>query len=976
MITAGVLALLVVTPSLLVHLVLRLLRGWREDRVEFPVAPTSVPTTAPPAEPTSADVAILIVARDREDRVVGAIEAASRVVPEANVFLVSNGSSDRTAELANELGAQVVETLGSLTATGAAGAGLQAFRLLERFPYVLMTDVDTRVAPDHLRHALPLFADPAVAAVDARVAPDWLPPRRVLAAYRARRHVLTQTFGRGRTGPPASLTRALPSVARIYRSTALDELVLDPPGVVSPDLDATLQLYGKKLGRVALSPGPAAVSATSLRLRDHRELTDRDTTGLWQAVRRQHPHGPALAAQLVELLVASLVVALVPVAAVLLALPDLVPAFAEWSPLAAARSVVGPLELVLGLVLADLLLTAGAAIATRQPRYLLTGPLFPLLRVVDAVDVLHASVNGRLGRAEVAEPVAPTGSWRRLSAGAVAGWALLVAAATATVVRVATVTDTLPAAPGEVALTEANYGRFADVAVADVPNQLAMTDRQLAIFTDLTAPFERHANVLTGARELSVSAVVVLLIGLLLLTAALRVPPLLTAVVVAVLAAAGPAVAVLGQVGPGVVAAGWLALGAACVLFLRRAVAQRRHVLAGLTGLLAPAALLAALVTAPLLVVPVGIGVAVWLWSLDIERYDPDTTWRGHAALVLLATAGIAALLWREELLLVPSGGGPLDADQRLALLAAVTGAAVAGLVVTRARPVAAAILTGVVIAGWFDGDADVLVPALVAAATFTAALVLAAMANRRAALAGAFTVTFASIAALVGVLLVPPAAPPAEHAALAAWVTNQLGDGLTVTAPAGMWADLHRDLAGSGRNTTVRRAQDGPADGIVVASGPDQPTGIVLGRFGSLTLLTTDLDETYLDPAPRVIAGQRLADNSRLTTTKQASAALRAGQVDLRAMAVLAGLCAEYDLTLTATGNPVAERDSALPDRTLVLSTLDGRSLTGEAVAGPLMAWLAAQQPPYAPATSRRTPEGVAISWRLPPASLDGATG
>jgi cellulose synthase/poly-beta-1,6-N-acetylglucosamine synthase-like glycosyltransferase len=202
---------------------------------------------------------------------------------------------------------------------------MQAFRLLDRFSYVLVLDVDTRLAPGHLERALPLFADPTVAAVDARVAPDWLPPRRILAAYRARRYVLTQSFGRGRGGPPATVAHGLDGIGRIYRTSVLARLELDPPGLVEPDLDLTMQLYRRRLGRVALCPGAPAVLATSLRLREHRRLTRRAVTGLWQT-RRRGRTGPALYAQLVELAVAAAVVTLVPLAVVALALP------VEWSP--------------------------------------------------------------------------------------------------------------------------------------------------------------------------------------------------------------------------------------------------------------------------------------------------------------------------------------------------------------------------------------------------------------------------------------------------------------------------------------------------------------------------------------------------------------------------------------------------------------------------------------------------------------------
>jgi hypothetical protein len=970
MIVVGLVAIMVVGPSLVVHALVWLARR------RLRLAP------ARPVDPATAGVAILIVAHDQEDRVLDALDAARQVVPSQNVHVVSNGSTDGTAELAHRLGAEVVETLGTLTTPAATAAGVQAFRLLDRFSYVLVLDVETRLAPGHLERALPLFADPAVAAVDPRVAPDWLPPRRILAAYRGRRQVLTQSFGRGRGGRPAAVTRGLPSVGRLYRTTVLAELELEPPGVVEPDLDLTLQIYRRKLGRVALCPGAPAVMATSLRLRDHRRLTTRGVTGLWQTARRGRV-GVALAGQLAELVVAAAVVVLVPLAVVLLALPDLVPGLADFAPLAAARSVTGPVEVALALVAADYLLTVAAAVAARQPRYLLAGLLFPLLRIVDAVAVLGASPRGRKEPAPAAPvtesvalpapreameapPARPKPARRPRRWSLAAGWVLWVAAAAAAVVRVAFAIPTLPASAAEITLTEAGYGRFAEVGAPAVTDPLAAADRQLAAYSWLADPFGRHGSVLTSARELSVVALVVLLVAVLMLTLALRLHPLVTAPAVAVLAAAGPAVSVLGTIGPGVLAAAWFGLAAVGAVWLARALARDTLPQVVLAGVLTLATGLAAVATAPLLIIPAGVAVATWLWFLDVERYEPDTAWRGHALVVLFATGSIAALLWRADLMMAPTGG-TLAGYQRFALLAAITVVAGGGLVVVRIRPVAVGTLAGVGLAVGFGAQAAVLLPVLVAAAVVTAALLLDAAVRSPAPMAaGGLAGALVAAAAVAGVLIAPPVSPPAEHAALARWVAGQLDGAGTLTAPPLEWADLHRDLARSNQGTAVRRADGEPAEGLVVVYGPASG-GHTLGRFGVLTLVTTRLDESYLDAAPRATAGAQLVRNSRLTVGDDAREALLGGRVDLRAMAVLAGLCTENDVTLERTGNSRYEHGTGLPDRTLVVSTSDGQT-------GALLDWLSSQEPPFAPDDTRRTPDGVAISWRLP-GPLDGAT-
>lgn len=575
-----------------------------------------------------------------------------------------------------------------------------------------------------------------------------------------------------------------------------------------------------------------------------------------------------------------------------------------------------------GFVVGDLLRTA-----LTRPRRLLAGLAFPLVRLADAVVLLR-------------------------------GWVVVLAVGLAAVGRVAVTAGTLPAAAVERVLTDVGYGRFAGVDVPRPGGALVVTDAQFAVFTALTGSLRRHADVLTGTRELAVVAVAVLLAGIVVVAVSLRVRPPAVVVAVLVVLAAAP---VFTQLGPGVVAAAWLAVAMAAILFAARRKFTRRYLALVVIGLVGTVAVVAALATLPLLVIPLAVGVATWLWFLDIERYDPDATWRGEAIVLIFLVGCAVAALWRADLLLAPTG--PAVAD-RSVVLVAVTVVAVVGIAAPKAWPVVTATLTGVGLLGWLGPAADALLPVLVAGVAVIVALVLATV--RPPLLATGFAAVLATAAAAT-VLVVPPAAPLVGHAALADWVAREVPGEARVAVPADVWADLHRDFARRGRDTVVV----GTAGSLVATTGPH--AGVVLARFGTLTLLATELDPSYLDRRDRAAAGRQLADNPRLHAPDGVLAALRDGRVDQRAMAVLAGLCVEHDLTVAATGNDAAERGTALPNRTVTLSELDGRPLT-RATAVPLLDWLDAQLPPYAPAARTVTGSGVALSWQLPEL-LVGAT-
>jgi hypothetical protein len=898
-IVAGLVAVVVFGVGLIIHGAVRLVRG----------------TGARTGDAPAGGVAILLVARDRADRIGDAVAAAGRIgVP---VFVVSDGSADPTAELAYERGAEVVETLRPLGPGRSVLAGVRSFRLAERFAFVLVLDVDVRLDPSYLAATLPLFGDASVAAVDARVTGSGL-----VGSYLARTYALTQPFGRGRVGPLA------PGVARLYRTEVLARLELDLPAPAVPNVDATLQIYRDRLGRVALSPGPPAVLLVP-QLAGYREWRRAMLVGLEAAVSRRPPrwdrHGLAFGARLGELLGTALFVVVVPIAAVV------------GAGLAIAGVPVAsldPLYLLAGFLVGDYLLTI--AVMRRFPAAALA---FPLLRVVDAVDVLRVTVRPR-----------------------VLAWGALVAVGCAAVVRVAVATTTLPASAAELALADVGYRTAAGHANASLPAPLTVTGAHLDIYAVLTNPFDRHLDVLTGARELSVLAAAVVVGALIAIATILRVHPLLTAAALVAFAAPGPVVAVFGTVGPGVAAAGWLAVALAVAVHVGRHLDEGWHPDLDVLGFVA---LLVALATVPLLAVPLAVSVAMWLWFRDVERRDPDVAWRRPTA-VLFLTGCVVAALWAAGLLLTPTG--PV-VDHRAPLLLALTAVAAAGLAVSRAWPAAAGTLTALGLGFVFGPDADALLPATVVGAAITGVLVLDAVLAWRPRAATGLTAAVVVPAAVAGVLVAPPVAPRVDHAALASWVTRVLDDGVTIAAPPALWADLHRDFVRLGRPNAVRHGDTGPL--VVTTGGQD---GTVLGRFGTLTLLATDIDPTYLDPTERAAAGRQLATNRRLRASEPVRATLRAGQVDLRAMAVLAALCAEHEITLVATGTPPAERGTGLPDRTVVVAAVDGRPVTDKRSAQLLLDWLQTQRPPFAPASTLPTGDGIAISWRLPDV-LDKAT-
>lgn len=326
-------------------------------------------------------VAVLIAAHNEELVIAETIASALTLVPAKNIHVISDGSTDGTAGVAEAAGVQCLELFPNRGKAGALAAGIEHYDLSSEYEIVLLLDADTRLTPDYLKTGLPLFRDPGVVAVAGRA--KSLPEHkrrgltaRTLLGYRARLYTAVQVLLKyGQASRPANVVNIVPGFASMYRSRVLPAIDIDAPGLLIEDFNMTFEVHAKKLGRIEFHPSAAvAYTQDPDNFREYVRQVRRWSLGFWQTVRRHRLHRGAfwavLLLHIVELVTASLVL--------VLALPILV--LSEVTDIALLR----PQDLLIGVFLPDYLLTVVAACGLRRPGLLLLGVFFPLLRLMDA----------------------------------------------------------------------------------------------------------------------------------------------------------------------------------------------------------------------------------------------------------------------------------------------------------------------------------------------------------------------------------------------------------------------------------------------------------------------------------------------------------------------------------------------------------------------------------------------------------------
>jgi cellulose synthase/poly-beta-1,6-N-acetylglucosamine synthase-like glycosyltransferase len=163
--------------------------------------------------PNKSELAIIIPAFN-EERVIGAsLKVLTRVIHVDHIYVVSDGSVDRTVEIAEGYGVNVLGIKNNLGKAGALAAVIDAYKLVDKYEYLLFSDADSRLEPNFLDLIRPYLKD-RPACIVGTVCSDR---HGVISAYR------TFEYGYGfhiikRAQNVLRMITVAPGCASLYRS--------------------------------------------------------------------------------------------------------------------------------------------------------------------------------------------------------------------------------------------------------------------------------------------------------------------------------------------------------------------------------------------------------------------------------------------------------------------------------------------------------------------------------------------------------------------------------------------------------------------------------------------------------------------------------------------------------------------------------------------------------------------------------------
>lgn len=251
-------------------------------------------------------IAVLLPARNEERVIRKTIKSLLKVVNPEDIYVISDGSSDRTVEIsldslreeiydyrnnrksgiAKIITPQVLNLKKNRGKAGALNLAIKKYKLAQEYQYLMFIDADTLVTAFYLEKILPLFEADSKKEIACVVGKVQAQQHGWLAAYRIWEYEISQAIHK----KAQSITNTVivcPGCATVCRAELLNQVEI-PIGTLTEDMDLTFLIHRKKLGKIVFTDQARVTTQDPRNLKDFVKQIDRWFTGFWQCVLKHH----------------------------------------------------------------------------------------------------------------------------------------------------------------------------------------------------------------------------------------------------------------------------------------------------------------------------------------------------------------------------------------------------------------------------------------------------------------------------------------------------------------------------------------------------------------------------------------------------------------------------------------------------------------------------------------------------------------
>ncbi len=225
-----------------------------------------------------AKICVIIPAYNEEKVIQFSLVALKRIIDRKNIYVVCDGSTDKTADLARQKSVNVMALRKNIGKSSALKKLILTRKLTKRYQYILFSDADSLLDKNFLKEIKKfLRKKPALilGTVDSQ-------KKGLVSAFRTYEYALGH-FVYKKAQNIMGLVTVAPGCASIYRNDVLEKINFNNK-TVTEDFDFTIQIHHKRLGKIIYVPKAVSQTQDPLTIYDYWRQILRWYTGTWQNI--------------------------------------------------------------------------------------------------------------------------------------------------------------------------------------------------------------------------------------------------------------------------------------------------------------------------------------------------------------------------------------------------------------------------------------------------------------------------------------------------------------------------------------------------------------------------------------------------------------------------------------------------------------------------------------------------------------------
>ncbi|HSX18687.1 MAG TPA: glycosyltransferase family 2 protein [Candidatus Saccharimonadales bacterium] len=229
------------------------------------------------------NIAILIPAHNEAKVIQKTIDAALLVVSKKDVYVVDDGSTDNTPNIAIvELGQNVITISTRGGKAEAMSAAFNYFNLINRYNYIMPIDADTVISVDFIKNTLPILKRDTKKQIACVVGKVMGVNHRWITTYRVWEYEIAQSIHKHAQSIEDAVI-ICPGCSTVYRSEIFKKIQI-PTGTLTEDMDLTFLIHREKLGKIVYNGESKVITQDPAYIKDYVKQLNRWYTGFWQCL--------------------------------------------------------------------------------------------------------------------------------------------------------------------------------------------------------------------------------------------------------------------------------------------------------------------------------------------------------------------------------------------------------------------------------------------------------------------------------------------------------------------------------------------------------------------------------------------------------------------------------------------------------------------------------------------------------------------